>query len=277
MSALFRLDDDLLVPSEMTRGGWSDDAQHGGPPCGILARAIENVPTLGPMQVVRFTVDLTRPVPLDPLQIETSVVREGRRIQLVDAWLPADGLELGRARALRIRVGDLDLPVPETDSMPVGPESMDLLQWRGHFGEGDDLHRFHYDAVEIRTQNGSFNRSGPGTSWFRLLVPVVEGEEPSAFVRMATLADMANGNSQFLDPTVHLFVNPDISLHLHRLPRGDWIGMRSVSYPQHTGSAWPTPRSTTWRAASGASSSPNTSTGADGLGGLNVMQRVTHA
>jgi hypothetical protein len=46
---------------------------------------------------------------------------------------------------------------------------------------------------------------------------------------------MANGNSQFLDPTAYLFVNPDISLHLHRLPRGLWIGMRSVSYPQPHG------------------------------------------
>ena len=235
MAALFNLDGGDLIPSGMTRGGWSNDAQHGGPPCGILARAIEHVPTLTPMQVVRFTVDLTRPVPLEPLQIETSVVREGRRIQLVDAWLRADGIELGRARALRIRVGDLDLPVPGTDRMPVGPADMVLLQWRGHFGEDDALPRFHYDAVEIRTQDGSFNSPGPGCSWFRLLVPLVDEEIPSDFVRLATLADMANGNSQSLDPTVHAFVNPDISLHLHRLPRGEWIGMKSVSYPQPHG------------------------------------------
>jgi hypothetical protein len=235
VSALFTVDGDDLIPSELTRGGWSDDAQHGGPPCGILARAIENLPTLEPMQVVRFTVDLTRPVPLHPLQIETSVVREGRRIQLVDAWLRAGSLELGRARALRIRVDELDLPVPETDTMPVGPEGMERLKWRGHFGEDGDLRRFHYDAVEIRTMDGSFNTPGPGTSWFRLRVPLVEGEAPSDFVRLATLADMANGNSQSLDPIVHVFVNPDISLHLHRLPAGEWIGMRSVSYAQPHG------------------------------------------
>jgi hypothetical protein len=235
MSALFTAAGDDLIPSDLTRGGWSDDAQHGGPPCGVLARAIENVHTVDRMQVVRFTVDLTRPVPLHPLQIETAVVREGRRIQVVDAWLRAGTVELGRARALKIRIGDLDLPVPETDMMQTGPEGMERLSWRGHFGEDDDLPRFHYDAVEIRTLDGSFNRAGPGTSWFRLLVPVVEDEEPSDFVRLATLADMANGNSQFLDPTDYMFVNPDISLHLHRLPRGEWIGMRSVSYPQPHG------------------------------------------
>jgi len=185
--------------------------------------------------VVRFTVDLIRPVPLEPLQIETEVVREGKRIQLIDARLTAGDVELGGARALRIRVGDLDLPSPETDTMPAGPESMDRLTWRGHFGEDGDLDRFHYDAAEIRTLDGSFSKPGRGISWFRLLVPVVDGEESSDFVRLATLADMANGNSQALDPTVHAFVNPDISLHLHRMPRGDWIGMRSVSYPQPYG------------------------------------------
>jgi hypothetical protein len=235
MPALFSLAGEDLIPSEMTRGGWSDEAQHGGPPCGIMARAIENVPTLDPMQVVRLTVDLMRPIPLQPLQIETEVVREGRRIQLVDAWLRAGTVDLGRARGLKIRIGDLDLPVPETDTMPAGPESMERLTWRGHFGEVGDLDRFHYDAVEIRTREGSFSKPGPGVSWFRLMVPVVDGEEPSDFVRLATLADMANGNSQALDPTVHAFVNPDISLHLHRMPRGDWIGMRSVSYPQPHG------------------------------------------
>ncbi|HSJ83516.1 MAG TPA: thioesterase family protein [Acidimicrobiia bacterium] len=235
MPALFSLAGEEIIPSQLTRGGWSDDAQHGGPPCGIMARAVEKVPTLEPMQVVRLTVDLTRPVPLEPLQIETEVVREGRRIQLVDVWLRAGTLELGRARALKIRIGDLDLPVPETDTMPTGPESMDRLTWRGHFGEVGDLERFHYDAVEIRTREGSFSKPGPGVSWFRLLVPVVDGEESSDFVRLATLADMANGNSQALDPTVHAFVNPDISLHVHRMPRGDWIGMRSVSYPQPQG------------------------------------------
>ncbi len=236
MTALFTLDGDRLIPSELTRGGWTDDAQHGGPPGGILARAIESVPTLVPMQAVRFTVDLIRPVPLEPLLIETSVVREGKRIQLVDAALRGgDGVDLGRATALKIRIGDLDLPTPETEKMPVGPESMESLDWRGHFGEDDDLHRFHYDAVEIRTLEGSFHRPVPGTSWFRLRVPLVEGEELTPFIRVATIADMANGNAQVLDPTVHIFVNPDISLHLHRLPRGEWIGMQSVSHPHPHG------------------------------------------
>jgi hypothetical protein len=193
------------------------------------------VPTPVPMRLARLTVDLTRPVPLEPLRIETSVVKEGRRIQLVDARLIGGGVELGRARALKIRLGELDVPDPETDRMPIAPDGVDMLEWRGHFGEDDDRTRFHYDAVEIRTRGGSFATPGPGVSWFRLLVPVVQGEDTSDLVRIATIADMANGNSQVLDPVVHAFINPDISLHLHRLPSGEWIGMRSIAYPQPDG------------------------------------------
>jgi hypothetical protein len=235
MTALYTIDGDSLMPSDLTRGGWTDDAQHGGPPSGILARAIENVPTPVPMQVVRFTVDLTRPVPLESLRIDTSVVKEGRRIQLVDAVLESRGQEIGRARALKVRVGRLELAPPETDAMPVGPEDAQRLDWRGHFGEDDDLRRFHYDAVEIRTVGRSFATPGPGTSWFRLAVPVVAGERTSDFVRVATIADLGNGNAQSLDPQAYAFINPDISLHLHRMPQGEWIGMESRSYPHPTG------------------------------------------
>jgi Acyl-CoA thioesterase C-terminal domain/Acyl-CoA thioesterase N-terminal domain len=235
VAALFELDGDLLVPTDLTRGGWTDHTQHGGPPCGILARAVEAVPTLVPMQVVRFTVDLIRPVTLDPLRIETEVIREGKRIQLVDGTLWRGETELGLVRALKVRVSDLDLPEQQTDQMPFGPESLEALDWSGHFGEDDELRRFHYDAVEIRTSERSFVEPGPGISWFRLRVPLVEGEIPTPFVRMATIADMANGNGQSLDPTVHSFVNPDLSLHLHRYPVGEWIGMKSKSHPHPHG------------------------------------------
>lgn len=235
MPALFEYRNGLFVPGELTRGGWADDTQHGGPPAGILARAIERVPTVVPMLVTRFTIDLIRPVPLTPLRIETGVIREGKRVQLVEASLWASDIQVARAVALRIRVGDVDLPDSGSDRMPAPPEGLEPLVWQGHFGEDPDLERFHYNAVEIRSLGGSFLTSGEGTSWFRLLCQVVAGETPSPFVLLATLSDLANGNAQALDPTVHAFINPDISLHVHRLPIGEWIGMRSSSYPHPTG------------------------------------------
>jgi hypothetical protein len=54
-------------------------------------------------------------------------------------------------------------------------------------------------------------------------------------VRLATVADMSNGNSQALDPSAYIYVNPDITLYAHRLPMGDWIGMKSAAHQHESG------------------------------------------
>lgn len=231
---LFEREGSAFVPTELTRGGWSDEAQHGSPPSGILARALEQVPTSVPMQVVRFTVDLFREVPLRPLAIGTRLLRDGRRIQLVEAVLSTNGLEVGRAVALKIRTAALteahELRGTAGDQRPPspGPDDLPTLDWRGYFGEGRDRLRFHTDGVEIRTVDDSFVRAAPGVSWFRLVAPLLAGEQMSPFQRVAIMADLANGNSQALDPTRWQYVNPDTTLYLLRLPEGEWIGMHSI-------------------------------------------------
>ena len=200
----------------------------------MLGRFVELVPTAAPMQIVRCTIDLFRPIPLRPLTVSTEVRREGRRIQVVDAFLRDGEVELGRATALKIRTTDVDLP-PGMDQWiePAGPEGVEVLSWSGY---GDrSLKRFHYDAVEIRSIDDSFASNRPGLSWFRLKCPLVEGEDLTPFTRLATLADMANGNARAIDPEQWLFVNPDITLYCHRLPQGQYVGMHSAAQQQATG------------------------------------------
>jgi hypothetical protein len=236
--ALFELDGNSLIPTELTRGGWSDDAQHGSPPSGVLARAVEAMPTAVPMQVVRMTIDLFRPVPLTPLHTTTTVRRDGQRIQVVDTYLYAGDLEVGRASALKIRIADdLGLPAREIEpwDQPPSPEEAEPVEWHDTFGDTPGLTRFHLDAVEIRTFRGSFLAHGPGVSWFRLRHALVAGEKPTPFVRLATLADMSNGNSQALNPREWLYVNPDITLYAHRMPEGEWLGMRSAAHQHEHG------------------------------------------
>jgi hypothetical protein len=234
--ALFVPEDDQFLPTDLTRGGWSNDAQHGSPPSGLLARAIERVSTASPMQVARFTIDLFRPVPLEPLRVETHVLRDGRRIQVVEAILRHGDIEVGRATGLKIRTVDIELPdvAQEPWDQPPPPEDAVPVENFWTFG-GSNLARFHRDAVEIRSFDNSFMQYGPGVSWFRLRQPVVAGEEPTPFVRLATVADMSNGNSQALDPEAYLYVNPDITLYAHRLPEGAWIGMKSAAHQHRSG------------------------------------------
>ena len=228
MPALFTRDEDRFVPTELTRGGWNDDHQHGSPPSGLLARAVEAVPTAADMQVVRFTVDLFRPVPLSPLRTTATVVRDGRRIQVLDVALHAGEVQVGRASALKIRTTDLDLTphVGTTTAMPAGPETLDPLVWDPNNDQGRTT-RFHFHGVEIRSFDDSFASHGPGRSWFRLTQPLVEGEDMSPFVRLAVTADLSNGNAQRLDTDVWTYINADITLYVHRMPEGEWIGMTS--------------------------------------------------
>ncbi len=233
--ALFIPEGDHYLPTELTRGGWSDLAQHGSPPSGLLAAAIEAVSTFAPMQVARFTIDLFRPVPLEPLRVETHVLRDGKRIQVVAAILRHGDVEVGRATALKIRTTRLPLPHTEREPWEQPPPPQDATPIEDFWTFGSDLPRFHRDAVEIRSIDGSFMQLGPGLSWFRLKHPVIAGQEPTPFVRLATLADMSNGNSQALDPQAYLYVNPDITLYAHRLPQGEWVGMKSAAYQHQSG------------------------------------------
>lgn len=235
--ALFTRRGEFFMPTDLARGGWSDDAQHGSPPSGLMAYAVEQVPTAAKMQVVRFTIDLFRAVPLTPLTVETIVRRDGRRLQVVDAILMAGDVMVGRASALKIRTTSIELPEQEEEGWqaPPGPELADPVDGGSLFSHPDDLRRFHRDAVEIRTFDNSFLAHRVGMSWFRLKTDVMEGEPTTPFVRLATLADMSNGNAQMLDPREWLYVNPDITLYSHRLPTGDWIGMRSFSHQHNTG------------------------------------------
>ncbi len=236
MAALFEIDGDRFLPSELTRGGWDDDTQHGSPPSGLLARAVDLVPTAVPMQVVRFTVDLFRPVPMLPLTVESVVRRNCKRIQVVDAYLRSEEVEVGRVSALKIRLADLDLdPVTIEWKPPTEPEQLEPMTWGTGFGSRGEIIRFHYNAMEIRTVDDSFNSHGRGISWFRLRYPVVEGEELTPFVRLATIADMSNGNSQSLDPRVWIYINPDITLYSHRMPEGEWVGMDSIARQHRSG------------------------------------------
>jgi hypothetical protein len=65
--------------------------------------------------------------------------------------------------------------------------------------------------------------------WSRLLVPVVCGEEPSPMQRVAAAADFGNGVSRILDFETHVFINPDLTVALSRVPTSEWIGFDVVT------------------------------------------------
>src|SRR5438132_14165686 len=96
--ALFERDGARFVPSELCRGPWSREAQHGGPPAALLARSAERFEGGEEMEVARLTVELLRPVPRVALTVAPRWARPGRRVRRVEASLAAGAG--GGARAL---------------------------------------------------------------------------------------------------------------------------------------------------------------------------------
>jgi hypothetical protein len=229
-SAFYVPDGDGFAATELTRGPWDAEAQHAGPPSALLAREIERCEPREGKQVARITLEILRPVPLGRFVASARVVRPGRRVELIEAELRADDEEVMRARAWRIRTEAVELPDgvgPE--ERPPGPEHGE----RKAFPATGDVG--FWTAMDYRFVDGAFMEPGPSLVWLRMGVPLVEGEEPSPLVRVMAAADSGNGVSATLDWRTHLFINTDLTVHLHRLPEGEWIYLDAVTISEPNG------------------------------------------
>jgi hypothetical protein len=218
-TALFDRDGDRYIPSHLTQGPWSSESQFGGAAAALLATMVEEVPTLVPQQVARLTVDLLRPVPVRPLTVERRIVREGKRIQWVEAALLADGLEVARCSALRLRLVDLgDIPVPQGEPRS-GPKLSLVRPYRDPFpgreppgvaGTAEFAHDGERDGFFV------------GPTWVRMKVCVLAGLAASPLSRMAFMADFASGIGQPRNLAMRA-INADLSLSVVRYPEAEWL------------------------------------------------------
>jgi hypothetical protein len=230
--AIFHVDGDRVIPTELARGPWSPHAMHGGAPAALLARAFERHDP-GPADfVTRMTIELLRPVPLTPLDLQVRTIRPGRKVQWLEASVVADGREVVRATALRLRSDpDLGIAAPESrpvEMAPVGESRPFVIDFSdASWGERSEVGFGR--AFELRVADGSFAAVGPAAVWFRLAVPVVAGEEPSPLQRVAATADFGNGISAVFQDGRHTFINADLTVSVWRLPGGEWVGIDSVT------------------------------------------------
>jgi hypothetical protein len=219
MSFLYRVEQDLAIPSEYTAGPWGTGLQHGGAPTALISWLAERIEPREPMQVVRITVDLLRPVPIAPLGIRTEVLREGRKIQLCAVTLLHEGVACVRATVLKIRRAQFELPataIEEKVTLP-GPESGQPADVR------HDSPNTFIRGLTLSVVQGSFRVPGPAAIWFRVDRPLFEGQAPTPLQRVAMIADFCNGVSTVLEWGQWTFINGDLTISLARLPMGDWI------------------------------------------------------
>jgi hypothetical protein len=220
--------------TERTRGPWDPDAQHAGPPTALLARALERCEPRETAMIGRITFEILRPVPIATLQTRAAVRRAGRSVELLEGELVVGDETVMLARAWRVRTADTGA-VAGLERAVLPPPDDGVV--RPFFPMGHDIG--YHTSMDCRFLQGGFTDVGPASVWMRMRQPLVEGEEPSPLQRVLAAADSGNGVSAALDFDRYVFVNTDLTVHLHRLPRGEWVHLdaRTVVEPHGVGLA----------------------------------------
>ncbi|MFT3725022.1 MAG: thioesterase family protein [Hyphomonadaceae bacterium] len=231
----FHRDGDAYTPTLMANGWWRPTGNlHARVMIGLFAHIIEQQYGEAGLQPSRLTVDLYRLPELDPVTVTTRLVRQGGRIKVIEAELFSGGVSSARASCQLLRRSQQpeaplwspppwDAPPPE-QVPPLAKPFTDKWEMRPILPPGF-----------VITEN---MRAPPGQrrTWLREVRPLVGGEAFTPFSRLATGIDytspIANGSGTGLD-----FINSDVTLYLHRLPVGEWIGYEVADHQSDEGIA----------------------------------------
>lgn len=204
-------------PTSNAQGAWEDGQQHMAPVSGLLTAAIEACQPRDDLIISRIAFDILGVIPMAATQIEARVIRPGRTIELIEAELRAGGRTVVRANAWRLAMSDTsEIAGTSVESMP-GPDKaapwIGSSMWEGGF----------IRSVDFRVLPGW--QPGRGRVWLRTSAGLIDGEETSPLARYVGLVDTANGIAARADPSTLLFPNTDLTIHLVRPPRGEWVGL----------------------------------------------------
>lgn len=215
-----------FVAGDLVRSTWTAAIQHGAPVSALLVRALEQCDRRPDTRLSRVNIDLLGGVPADgPLWVTAVVDRPGRQIELLSAemlGLGRDGQPRPVARASGWRLQQID--TAELVSSPTPPlrplseaHSRDMKK---------DWDRNYVHSLDWRWLTTPM-AEGPGESWIRPVVDLVQGETMTPLQRLFSVADDANGIGAKLDIRKWTFMNTDLVVHVHRIPVGEWTGIRA--------------------------------------------------
>jgi hypothetical protein len=218
----FTYDGESYVPQPAARGPWRADSLHGRVVIGLLGHELERTHGGPEWMPVRLTADMYRLPDFSPIAAVTKVVRGGKRIKIVDCELIQSGKSVARGTAQFLIRGEnapgktwsppkWDAPTP--DELPAPPA--------GQFGERM------WKMRNVRDWFGT-NEMRRG-AWMAEIRPLVQGAALTPFTRVAVAADFASPLANRHDTGLG-YINTDMTVYLHRLPVGEWIGFEKINH-----------------------------------------------
>ena len=204
--------------SDHVGGAWNTAEQHIAPALGLIAHAIEQdhaARRADRLRIGRLSYDILGTLPIDVVEIEVSVLRPGRTIELVEARLSHGGRTAVVARAWLLQGFDTARLEGSAFAAVPPPEKMAPWQvgeaWPGGFVRSVDVRRI---ALA----------KGRAASWVRSDLALVAGESVSATAQALGLIDIANGLAARESAERVAFPNVDLTVHLFAEPQGQWLG-----------------------------------------------------
>lgn len=218
-----------FAATDLVRSTWSAAIQHGAPVSALLVRGLERCEARPDTRLSRVTVDLLGGVPAEgDLWVRSRIERPGKQIELVSAEMLArgpDGEPRPVAKASGWRLKTFDTPsLLAAPAPPLRP----LSEARGRDMK-KDWDRNYVHSLDWRWLTKPLS-GGPGESWIKPEVDLVTGESMTQLERLFAVADDANGIGTKLNPATWTFMNTDLVVHIHRIPAGEWIGIRADTH-----------------------------------------------
>jgi len=213
-------DDHHYKPTAHASGAWDRDEQHFSPLGGLVVHALDRHRAVAAdpgLVLSRISYDILGRLALDECEIEVENLRPGRTIELLEAVVRIAGRPAVRARAWYLTALDTTAVAGGPDDRLAPPES--LAPWTM-----SDLWPGGYIAsVDVRPVTPP--QPGRTTAWISTPLDLVAGVTVSPLASYLALVDTANGIAVRQPPTAWTFPNVDLTVHLHRQPRGGWTGL----------------------------------------------------
>jgi hypothetical protein len=222
LEPFFRKEGAAFIPTPASRGPWNPELLHGRVIAGLLSFQIEQNHGDPELMPARLTVDMYRAPDFSPIEITTKVVRDGYRIKVIDAEFLCNGKSMGRASCQMLRRtanSPGNVWKPPAWNVPA-PETLKDVQ---AFGDGGT------PAWRIRNITGDMGTFAQRRVWMSEARELVEGFPLTPFTRIGLVSDFASPCANIGDAPLG-YINTDVTVYLHRLPRGEWIGMESINH-----------------------------------------------
>lgn len=222
---------DYFRPTEATLSVWAPTIQHGGPPAGLLMRALLRCAPDPDQHFTRVTTEILGPIGLGVNRVRARVLRPGRQITLICADLevqqPDGGFRLA-AQSIGWRMRTADSGPIERAPLPAlaaGPDDVDSqIGVTADESLGVDWGTIGFIGT-VRSARTEGRTGDTPAVWLRPAIDLVAGEQIADLESIFTVLDVANGLGTRLRPDEWSWMNTDTTVHLITKPRGPWLGI----------------------------------------------------